>query len=66
MPATIYYLGRNDTDHTITLSINGQRWEYWLHNAQAVESAEHLAKRVSVGKALAYAKRHAKYAKTLA
>lgn len=58
MPATIHYHGRNDTDHTAILSVNGQRYEYWL-TAQAVETVEHLAKRVSLGKAFAYAKHHA-------
>ena len=58
MPSTILYLGRDDTDHTVTLAINGTRWEYTL-NPQACDTVEYLAKRVSAGKALAFAKSRA-------
>jgi hypothetical protein len=56
---TILYLGRNYTDRTTTLAINGQRYEYWFHSNAYPDIIEHLAKKVSLGKALAFAKRHA-------
>jgi hypothetical protein len=40
----IYYLGRNDTDGTLTFAINGARWEYWLHRAD-LESLDYIARR---------------------
>ena len=58
MSTQIHYLGRNDTDHTVILAINGTRWEYYL-NPQACDTVEYLAKHVSMGKALAFAKRRA-------
>src|SRR5438309_10105158 len=58
--STIHYLGRtSDLGHTtVTLSINGVRWDYTLTPQQA-DTVEHLAHKVSVGKALAFAKSHA-------
>jgi hypothetical protein len=56
---SILYLGRNYTDSTITLSIEGQRYEYWLA-PQVCDTIEFLCRRVSMGKALALAKRHAR------
>lgn len=58
MPSFIQYLGHNATDHTVTFSIGGKRWEYWLNPTQCL-SVTHLAHRISSGKAFAYAKRHA-------
>jgi hypothetical protein len=58
MTARIFYHGRDNIDYIITMSINGTIWDYHMHNLQAVESCAHLAKRVSVGKAFAYAKKH--------
>lgn len=55
--ASIFYLGRNDLDGTLTFSINGVRWEYWLHRAD-LESLDYIAKRW-ITKGLANAKRRA-------
>lgn len=63
MPTAIYYLGQNSTDHTVTFAIGKARWEYWL-TPQQIESVDHL-KRISLGKALAFAKKHASYARTI-
>lgn len=60
---TIYYHGRvSELGYSsVTLSINGVRWDYHL-TPQQCDTVEHLAKRVSTGKALAFAKSHAAYA----
>lgn len=60
MPTQIHLIAHNTTDHTITLAINGQRWEYWL-TPSACDTVEYLAKHISLGKALAFAKRKAKH-----
>ena len=57
--ATILYLGRDYSDRTSTLSIDGVRYEYWFHSNTYGDIIEHLAKKVSIGKALAFAKKHA-------
>lgn len=54
----VYYLGRNTTDHTVTLSINGQRYEYYLTPTQC-DTVEYLCKKVSALKALSFAKSRA-------
>lgn len=56
--ASVYYHGRNTTDHTITLSIRGQRYEYFLTPTQA-DTVEHLCKRGLGRRALNYAKSRA-------
>lgn len=63
MPTAIHYLGQNFTDRTVTFAINGTRWEYWL-TPQQIESIEYLT-RVSLGKALAFAKKHASQARSI-
>ena len=60
MPAIILYLGRNYTDRTSTISIDGTAYEYWFSANSYPDVVEHLAKKVSAGKALAFAKKHAK------
>lgn len=60
----IHLVAHNATDHTITLAIAGIRYEYWL-NPIACDIVNHLARRVSLGKALAYAKRHATHCERL-
>ena len=55
----IIYLGRNYTDRTSTLSIDGVRYEYWFHSNAYGDIVEHLAHKISVGRALAFAKKHA-------
>lgn len=55
----ILYLGRNYTDRTTTLSIDGIQYEYWFHSNAYPDIIEHLAKKISMGKALAFAKKHA-------
>lgn len=64
--STIHYHGRTlDLGHSsVTLSINGIRWEYSLSPQQA-DTVEHLARHVSVGKALAFAKSHASRAERI-
>jgi len=52
------YIGRNTTDHTITLSIRGQRYEYFL-TPQQCDTMEFLCRKVSARKALNFAKSHA-------
>jgi hypothetical protein len=54
----IHYIARNDLDQTITIAINGVRWEYWLSHTN-LDTAEHLFHKVSAGKALAFTKRRA-------
>lgn len=57
---TILYHGREYDCGctTVTLSINGIRWEYTLSSQQA-DTVEYITKSVSTGKALAFAKSHA-------
>lgn len=64
--STIYYLGRESEcgHHAVTLSINGIRWVYGMSSQQA-DTVEHLAHKVSPGKALAFAKSHASAATRL-
>jgi len=57
MPTPIHYLGQSFTDHSVTFSINGVRWEYHL-TQHGCHSVDWLSHKVSIGKALAYAKRH--------
>jgi hypothetical protein len=54
----VHYHGRNDLDHTITLSVRGQRYEYFLTPTQC-DTAEFLCKRLSARKALNFAKQRA-------
>lgn len=58
--STIHYHGRTfDLGRSlVTLSINGVRWDYTM-SAQQCDTVEYLAHKVSVGKALAFAKSHA-------
>lgn len=62
--AQIFYLGENATDSTVSFRIGNAVWEYWLTPLQRY-SAVYLARRISEAKALAYAKRHASYAKSV-
>jgi len=57
--ATILYHGSNLTDNTVTLSINGIRYEYWFANHSYPSVVEYIAHHISAGKALAFAKKHA-------
>ena len=54
----VYYHGRNTTDHTITLSIRGQRYEYFLL-PQECETVEQLGRKGLGRRALNYAKSRA-------
>jgi hypothetical protein len=58
-PATILYHGHNITDRTVTFSVDGVRYEYWFNKPGYYRVVEHLAHKVSLGKALAFAKKHA-------
>lgn len=53
----IFYHGR--TFNNVTFSIDGQRYTYTLRERTVVDSVEHLAHKVSLGKALAFAKSRA-------
>ena len=55
----ILYHGRNYTDRTSTLSIDGVLYEYWFHSNAYGDVVEHLAHKISIGRALAFAKKHA-------
>lgn len=54
-----YYLGRNDTDHTVLFAIGSRRYEYTL-SPQQIESVDYLCHKVSILKGLNYAKRKGK------
>lgn len=50
----VIFLHSHDTlDHTITLSIDGTRWEYYL-TPQQCDTAEYLCRKISARKALAF------------
>jgi hypothetical protein len=55
----ILYHGRNYSDRTSTLSMDGVQYEYWFHSNAYPDIVEHLAKNISLGRALAFAKAHA-------
>ena len=55
----ILYHGRNYTDRTSTLSIDGVLYEYWFHSNAYPDVIEYLANKISLGRALAFAKKHA-------
>ncbi len=67
--SAIYYLGtehhHGDTRYAVAFAINGARWRYLLTPMQS-NSVDYLARRVSIGKALAYAKRHTSHSEKLA
>ncbi len=54
----VYYHGRNDLDQTVEFSINGKRYHYTLTPSNR-DTVEFLCRKVSLLKALAYAKRRA-------
>jgi hypothetical protein len=56
---SILYHGSNLADNTVTLSVNGIRYEYWFANRSYPSVVEYFAHYISVGKALAFAKKHA-------
>jgi predicted AlkP superfamily pyrophosphatase or phosphodiesterase len=56
---SILFHGTNFTDQTVVISIDGVRYEYWFINHNYPSVVEHLAKHISSGKALAFAKKHA-------
>jgi len=51
------YIGRNTTDHTITLAIRGQRYEYFFRSPLPCETVEQLCRKGLARRALVYAKR---------
>lgn len=57
--ATIHYHGRTDEGdtHSVTFSINGIRWEYFMYSQQA-DDCIHIVRVASAAKGLAYAKKH--------
>jgi hypothetical protein len=58
-PVIILYHGNNTLDGTVTFSVDGTRYEYWLAPGEYLGVIEHLAHKISLGKALAFAKKHA-------
>lgn len=56
---TVYYHGRNTTDHTVTLSIRGQRYEYFFNSPLPCETVEQLCRKGLARRALNYAKSRA-------
>jgi hypothetical protein len=56
MPLKCFYLGRNDQDHTALFAVGTKRYEYHL-TPQQLDTVEHLCHRISVLKALNFAKR---------
>jgi hypothetical protein len=58
MPSILFH-GTNLQDQTATISIDGTRYEYWFRSRNLVDVVEHLAHKVSLGKALAFAKKYA-------
>lgn len=55
----IHYLGSWNHPPSVSFSINGQRYTYTLRERTVVDTIEHLAHKVSLGKALAFAKSRA-------
>lgn len=53
----ITYLGRNDTDNTVTFAFSTGRWEYFLPSRAVVDNIEYICRKVSAGKAMTVAKR---------
>jgi hypothetical protein len=56
---SILYLGSCPSAYEVTFAINAQRYTYTLRERSVVDTVEHLAHRVSLGKALAFAKSRA-------
>lgn len=56
MTSHITYLGRNDTDNTVTFAFSTGRWEYFLPSRAVVDNIEYICRRVSAGKAMTVAK----------
>lgn len=57
MSSHITYLGRNDTDNTVTFAFSTGRWEYFLSSCAIVDKVEYIVRKVSAGKASIVAKR---------
>lgn len=59
MTSHITYLGRNDTDNTVTFAFRTIRWEYFLPSRTVVDKIEYITRKVSAAKAVGIAKRTA-------
>lgn len=66
MTSPITYLGRNDTDNTVTFAFRAKyiwqpqgRWEYFLPSRAVVDKIEYITRKVSAAKAVGIAKRTA-------
>lgn len=57
MTSHITYLGRNDTDNTVTFAFPTGRWEYFLPSRAVVDNVEYICRKVGAGKAITVAKR---------
>lgn len=54
----VHYYGRNDLDHTVTLSVRGIRYKYFLTSTHC-DTVEFLCRTTSARKALNFAKSRA-------
>lgn len=59
MTSHITYLGRNDTDNTVTFAFPTGRWEYFLPSRVVVDKIEYICRKISAAKAVVVAKRTA-------
>lgn len=57
MTSPITYLGRNDTDNTVTFAFQAGLYEYFLLSRAVVDKIEYICRKASAGKASAVAKR---------
>lgn len=57
MPSHITYLGRNDTDNSVTFAFLSARWEYFLPSRDSLDRIEYICRKASAAKAVALAKR---------
>lgn len=56
----VVWLGTNNTDRTVTVAVNGSKYEYWVRgNFEFVERRFRLLERKAPGKALNYIKKNA-------
>ena len=55
----IHYLGASTSLCEVTFSIDARRYTYTLRSSPMVEAVDYLARKISLGRALAFAKSHA-------
>lgn len=57
MSTHITYLGRNDTDNSVTFAFLSTRWEYFLPSRDSLDKIEYICRKASAAKAVVLAKR---------